>query len=310
MIHQTLSATLFFSALGAMTAQAEPPAVVRDVAVPKGEESPQQIYQAAADLLKGNGGEADASKGFELMLKAANKDHLPAFFGVAYLYHVGMGTVKDLSKAIEWFRKAAERGHAISQFNLAKLLIAEVTPLQPGMQDLAAQHQEGLEWLRKSAALGQVDAKTAYGTLLMNGDLGLNQDPTTAAKDYLIPAADTGDTEAMNALGTLYQIGNGVAFDPAAAENFFRRAAMAGNVKAQANLGEHLDPSSNTESLRIEALAWLFLAEEAKNVYAKKILKNKLPAASPGDVAAAKIKVAEIRRQIRELKKESSRKEP
>ena len=302
MIHQTLSATLFLSMLGAMTAQAKPPAAMRDEAVPKGEESPEQTYQAAENLLKGNGSAADASKGFELMLKAANKDHLPAVFAVAYLYHAGIGTAKDLSKAIGWFRKAAERGHAISQFNLGKLLIAEVTPLQPGMQDLAAQHQEGLEWLRKSAAQGQVDARTTYGTLLMNGDLGLKQDPTTAAKDYLIPAADTGDTEAMNALGTLYQIGNGVAFDPAAAENFFRKAAMAGNVKAQANLGEHLDPSSNTESLRIEALAWLFLAEESQNAYAKKILQNKLPATSPDDVTAAKNKAAEIRREIRKQK--------
>ena len=302
MIHQTLSATLFLSMLGAMTAQAKPPAAMRDEAVPKGEESPEQTYQAAENLLKGNGSEADASKGFELMLKAANKDHLPAVFAVAYLYHAGIGTAKDLSKAIGWFRKAAERGHAISQFNLGKLLIAEVTPLQPGMQDLAAQHQEGLEWLRKSAAQGQVDARTTYGTLLMNGDLGLKQDPTTAAKDYLIPAADTGDTDAMNALGTLYQIGNGVAFDPAAAENFFRKAAMAGNVKAQANLGEHLDPSSNTESLRIEALAWLFLAEESQNAYAKKILQNKLPATSPDDVTAAKNKAAEIRREIRKQK--------
>jgi TPR repeat protein len=310
MIHQTISATLLLSALGAMTAQAEPPVTEREEAVPKEQESPEQIYRAAADLLKGNGGDADARKGFELMLKAANQNHLPAFFGIAYLYHVGMGTAKDLSKAIEWFGKAAERDHAISQFNLGKLLIAETTPLQPGMPDLAAQHNEGLEWLRKAAVQGLNEAKTAYGTLLMNGDMGLKQDPATAARIYLIPAADAGDTEAMNALGTLYQIGNGVPYDPAAAEVFFRKAAMAGNVKAQANLGEHLDPSSKKESLRIEAFAWLFLAEEAKNVYAKKILKSKLPATSPDDVAAAKLKAAEIRRQIRELIKESPRKEP
>jgi TPR repeat protein len=260
-------------------------------------------YEAARTLLKGNGGEADERKGFELMLKAANQDHLPAVFGVAYLYHAGMGTAKDLSKAIEWFRKAAEREHAISQFNLGKLLIAEATPLQPGMQDLAAQHQAGLEWLRKAAAQGLNEAKTAYGTLLMNGDMGLKQDPALAAKDYLIPAADSGDTEAMNALGTLYQRGNGVPFDPAAAEVFFRKAAMAGNVKAQANLGEHLDPSSKKESLRIEAFAWLFLAEESQNAYAKKILQNKLPVTSPGDVAAARTKAAEIRREIRKQKK-------
>lgn len=310
MIHQTLSATLLLSALGAVTARAEPPAVVRDEAVSKGEESPEQIYRAAADLLKDNGGEADASKGFELMLKAANQDHLPAVFAVAYLYHAGMGAAKDLSKAIEWFRKAAERDHAISQYNLGKLLIAEVTPLQPGMQDMTAQHQAGLEWLRKAAAQGLNEARTTYGTLLMNGDVGLKQDPATAARTYLIPAAEAGDTDAMNALGTLYQIGNGVPYDPAAAEVFFRKAAMAGNAKAQANLGEHLDPSSKKESLRIEAFAWLFIAEEGKNVYAKKILKSKLPATSPSDIAAAKTKAAEILREIRELKKEPPQKEP
>jgi hypothetical protein len=78
---------------------------------------------------------------------------------------------------------------------------------------------------------------------------------------------------------------------------------MAGNVKAQANLGEHLDPSSKKESLRIEAFAWLFLAEESQNAYAKKILQNKLPVTSPGDVAAARTKAAEIRREIRKQKK-------
>lgn len=259
-------------------------------------------YEAARTLLKGNGGEADARKGFELMLKAANQDHLPSFAGVGYLYNVGMGTAKDLAKAIGWFRKAAERGHAISQFNLAKLLIAEETPLQPGVPDLAAQHQEGLEWLRKAAAQGQGDAKTTYGIILMNGDMGLQRDPAAAAKEYLIPAADSGNTEAMNALGTLYQRGNGVARDQAAAEVLFRKAAMAGNVKAQANLGEHLDPSSKKEASRIEAFAWLFIAEQAKNAYAKKILQNKLPATSPEDVAAARAKAAEIRRQIREQK--------
>jgi len=300
-----LPALVFFT-MGNLAKAAESPAAPA-TAPASGAESD---YEAARILLKGNGGDADERKGFELMLKAANQDHLPAVFGVAYLYHVGMGTAKDLSKAIEWFRKAAQKDHAISQFNLGKLLIAEATPLQPGMQDLAAQHQAGLEWLRKAAAQGLNEANTTYGIILMNGDVGLDRDPATAARTYLIPAADAGDTEAMNALGTLYQRGNGVPRDPAAAELFFRKAAMAGNVKAQANLGEHLDPSSKKESLRIEAFAWLFIAEEAKNAYAKKILQNKLPATSPDDVAAARTKAAEIRRQIRELKNESPRKDP
>jgi TPR repeat protein len=291
--------TLFLLPLISGSVLAEPPATVTDDT----KATPEPTYEAARNLLKGNGGEADARKGFELMLQAANQDHLPAIAGVAYLYNVGMGTAKNLAEAITWFRKAAERGHAVSQYNLGKLLIAEETPLQAGFPDLTAQHNEGLEWLRKAAAQGQDDARTTYGIILMNGDMGLKPDPAAAARSYLIPAADAGNTEAMNALGTLYQSGNGVSYDPAAAEVFFRKAAMAGNVKAQANLGEHLDPSSKKENLRIEALAWLFIAEGEKNAVAKKILQNKLPATSPDDAAAARIKAAEIRRQIREQKK-------
>jgi uncharacterized protein len=304
MIHQTLlSATLLLSALSTITLHAEPPVTERGVPAPNEQESPQQIYQSAAALLKDNNGEADARKGFELMLLAAEQNHLPAVFGVAYLYHVGLGTEKNLTKSVEWFRKAAERGHAISQFNLGKILIAEATPLQPGVADMTAQHQAGLDWLRKAVAQGLIEAKTTYGITLMNGDVGLGRDPATAARDYLIPAADSGDTEAMNALATLYQLGNGVPYDPAAAEALFRKAAMAGNVKAQANLGEHLDPSSQKESARIEALAWLFVAEEAKSVYAKKILVSKSPSSSPSDIAAARTKAAMISKQIREQKK-------
>ncbi len=290
---------LMFTSLGKLAAVPETAAVLSVAPA----SSAEADYEAARTLLKGSGGEADSRKGFDMMLTAANQDYLPAIAGVAYLYHVGMGTAKDLPKALEWFRKAAKRDHAISQFNLGKLLIAEETPLQSGVTDLPTQHKEGLEWLRKAAALGQTDAKTTYGIILMNGDAGLKPDPASAAKDYLIPAADSGDTEAMNALATLYQHGNGVPYDPAAAEVFFRKAAMAGNVKAQANLGEHLDPSSKNESARIEAFAWLFIAEEAKNAYAKKILQNKLPATAPNDVAAARIKAAGIRKQIREQKK-------
>lgn len=301
--HLKLAALSFV--LASPVAMAEPP----DSAAPAPEvvtdhaASAESDYEAARVLLKGNGGDADARKGFELMLKAAEQDHLPACAGVAYLYNVGMGTTIDLPKAIEWFRKAAQRGHAISQFNLGKLLIAEQTPLQAGVADLSVQHNEGLEWLRKAATQGQVDAKTTYGIILMNGDLGVPRDPATAAKDYLIPAADSGDTEAMNALGTLYERGNGVARDQAAAELFFRKAAMAGNVKAQANLGEYLDPSSKNEASRIEAFAWLLIAEESKSAYAKKILRNKLPATSPDDVTAARRKAAGIRRQIQEKKR-------
>ena len=159
-----------------------------------------------------------------------------------------------------------------------------------------------MEWLRKAADQGLVDGQATYGLILYRGDFGTKPDAAAAA-GYLKPAADAGNLEAMNALGMMYKVGNGVTYDPSASEDFFRRAAMAGHVKAQANLGEFLNPLSPKSDRRIEALAWLFIAEESDNVVAKKLLAVKLQAISPDDVAAGKKMAAEIKPKIRAEKK-------
>jgi len=266
------------------------------------EKSPESEYQTAKELLKGNGGDEANKKGFQMMLNAANKGHLPAIAGVAYLYNVGMGTTKDNAAAIKWFRLAAEKEHAISRYNLGKLLVADEIPLLDGFVDRKAQHDEGVEWIRKAADQGLLDAQAAYGIILYRGDFGVKRDGAAAA-GYLKPAAEAGNLEAINALGMMHKIGNGVALDPSASERLFRQAAMAGHVKAQANLGEFLNPSSQNSARRIEALAWLFIAEESENIVAKKHLAAKLQATSPDDIAAGKNMAAEIKQKIKVEKK-------
>lgn len=280
--------------------QAAPP--VASEAAAHDENAADSVYEAARTLLKGEGGEADKQKGFELMKEAAGKDYLPAIAGVAYLYSAGMGVAKDPAAAAKWLRIAAQREHAISRYNLGKLLIADEIPLPDGSTDRTVQHTEGVEWIRQAAGQGQIEAKADCGIILMRGDFGVKPDPAAAAP-YLIAAADAGNVEALNALGTMYQGGNGVRFDLGAAERSFRQAAMTGHVKAQANLGELLDPSSRDSAKRIEALAWLYLAEQAKDPVAMKILANKAAVISPGDEAEARQKAAGIRKEIRSLKK-------
>lgn len=264
---------------------------------PNSEKAAESSYEEARPLLRGNGPEADARKGFELMLQSARAGYLPAAAGVAYLYTKGQGVPKDNLEAAKWLRLAAEKEHPVSRFNLGKLLISDEIPLPAGSADRAAQHREGVEWIRKAADQQLLEARSTYGIILLRGDAGTKTDPAAAAR-YLIPAAEEHHPEALNALGTMYQTGNGVDHLPASAERCFREAAMRGHVKAQANLGEHLDPMSPNHAIRIEALAWLYLAEDSRDPVAMKILQNKMAVITPQDTTVARKKAAEIRREI------------
>jgi TPR repeat protein len=299
MIRRTTPTMILLAATGVLPLIAAQPAAESGLASSLEEKSLESEYEAARGLLKANEGEESSNKGFRMMLAAAEKGYLPAIAGVAYLYNVGLGTPKDNAAAARWFRLAAEKEHAISRYNLGKLLVNDEIPLPEGSTDRKTQHEEGVEWIRKAADQGLSDAQAAYGVILLRGDYATKPDPAAAA-GYLKPAAETGNLEAMNALGLMHQTGNGVVYDLSASERFFRQAAMRGHVKAQANLGEHLNPLSKKPDQRVEALAWLFIAEEADDAVAKKLLAIKSQAISRDDAAAGKKKAAEIKRTIRE----------
>lgn len=265
------------------------------------EKSPELNYEEAKALLKAKDGNESVRKGFEIMLESANQDHLPAIAGIAYLYNAGIGTAKDNSAAAKWFRVAAEKGHVISQYNFGKLLVADEIPLPDGAVDRKTQHEEGVEWIRKAADQGLHAAQSTYGIILYRGDFGTKPDALAAA-GYLKPSAEAGDLEAINALGLMHKFGNGVVRDPVASEQLFRKAAMSGHVKAQVNLGELLNPSSQNLDQRVEALAWLLIADESKDPAAKKLLAPKLLATPPEVIETARIKAAEIKQTIKAQK--------
>lgn len=297
-IRQTSKKIMMLAAIGVMPLADAQPAADSSAGNVVEEQSPESVYQAATDLLKAKDGEESLKKGFQMMLEAANQGHLPAIAGVAYLYNAGMGTPKDNAAATKWFRVAAEKEHAVSQYNFGKLLVADEIPLPDGITDREAQHNEGVEWLRKAADQGLHAAQSTYGIILYRGLFGTKRDAAAAA-GYLKPASEAGDLDATNALGMMHKRGSGVPRDSGVSEQLFRKAAMAGHVKAQANLGEHLNPSSKNPDQRIEAMAWLFIAEEAESPVAKKLLAPRLLVLPPDDVAAARKKAAEIKQTIK-----------
>ena len=268
--------------------------------------NPQAAYEEIAAILKDpNADDAAKQSAFSAMKALAEAGHVSAMAGLGYLYQEGVGTARNPVSAAEWLQKAAEKGHAVSMFNLATLLVRDRIPLAAGETDRGRQYAEGVEWFRKAAEAGLERARVGYGIILMRGDYGSKPDPKKAAT-YLLPAAGEGNLEAMNALATMYEIGNGVPYSVATAETWFRKAAEKGHLKSRSNLARILETHSPTHKRRIESIAWLILAEQDGDVVAKKIFNTKTATVPAADMAEARKEALRLRGVINAARKSST----
>ena len=267
------------------TADSQPESSVNDAAAQ---------YQLARAYLRGEGVPKDPQKAFELMKAAAEQGHAEAIGGLGYFYSVGVAVAKDEKQAIEWFRKGAEKGSAKAQLNLGNLLLK-------GQGDTAAdpetRRKEALQWIQKAADQNLPEAASTFGSMLYFGDHGIEKNHDLTAK-YLKIAAQADIASAQNMLGFLYDYGWGVPMDKAMAQQWFRKAALQGNLKAQSNLGRILGPLSESKETRIEALGWLLIASSQGEITATKELQESLPGLKSGDMDAASKMAEELRKQI------------
>lgn len=288
---------IFYLTMVCLYAADRPPASNPAANVSVTGESPEHLFESGRKLLKGDGVEKDPEKALSLMKQSAELGSITAMTTVGYLYSAGREVPLNDVEAAKWFRMAAEKGDAVAQVNLGRLLVNEKLPLTNGSKDRRPQYAEGIGWIGKAADQGNPDACLAYGVILMRGDYESKPDPSKAAT-YLKPLAEAGNLDAMNALGVMYESGNGVPKDETAAGRWLRKAAMGGNLKARTNLGSLLGLQSPNRETRIEALGWLFLAEEDKEVMAPKILQDNLPAMPAADIAAGRAKAVELRKTL------------
>ena len=134
---------------------------------------------------------------------------------------------RDEARALTLLTKAAESKDREAMQHLALLLA------RPGAD--AAQGSQAVEWLQRSAGLGNAEALTSLGRLYLEGRAGGQRDPEFAFQ-WFQKAAEAGSVAAMNELGILYAQGVGVSLDFAAAAQWFQRAADYGHTAARANL--------------------------------------------------------------------------
>ncbi len=259
----------------------------------------QARFQLARMLLLGEGVPKDEKKAFELMKAAADQGHADAIGGLGYFYSTGTAVGKDEKKAAEWFRKGAERGSAKAQLNLGKMLLIKNSAASSAGATLPENMTaEGLEWVRKSADSGLPEAALTYGGILYFGDHGVEKDFKKSAALLKIAAAD-GSADACNILGNMSELGLGVPVDSTLAIQWFRKAALQGNVKGQGNLGRLLGPESANQEVRIESLAWLLIASGQGDVAATKLIEGLTPGAKEGEMDAAGKMATELKTLVK-----------
>jgi TPR repeat protein len=207
-------------------------------------------------------------------------------------------TLRDFDEASQCFRKAADQGHAGAGMNLGILY-------ERG-QGVPKDFVEAMRWYRKAAEQKEPHAACHVADLYRDGK-GVDQDIDEAARWYRIDAENS-CSRAQFELGRNDEMQRRM---PEALQ-WFRRAAEAGNVSAQAHLGDMLSEGFFTTPDYVEACQWLTLAARAEDKMSEirlRRLKAKLTAEQLTEVQKRVAAVTErLEEKERKVKATSSKK--
>lgn len=228
--------------------------------------------------LKGEGVPKNPTKAYLWMKKAADQGYPDAIGGMGYFYSAGVEVERDEVEAVRRFREGVEKGSVRALLNLGL-----VTANGRGVE---LNQAEGLRMIDDAAAKSLPEAINAQAETYFYGQFGRTMDYEKARASYCL-AAEAGIVGAQNILGVIYRDALGVDRDHEIALQWFRRAAEQGDVRGQSNFGHLLGVESPDTTRRIEAIKWVTLAADQKEVTAVKTLEE-LTASIPEDVAAAR----------------------
>ncbi len=144
--------------------------------------------------------------------------------------------------------------------------------------------KDAADWFKKAANSGNTDAMVALGELALSGQGGLSVQDAAA---WFTRAANANRTEAMVALAGMYRLGKGVDIDLAKTKHWLRKAANYGDNLAAYELGNlHLEHDPK------QALVWYEQAArqgEPQAAYAAAIMYAENFNIKPDAAKAAKL---------------------
>jgi TPR repeat protein len=206
-------------------------------------------FQLGRAYLRGEGVPKNLPEAHTLLKSAAEAGHAEAQGAYGFILTRGLGVPLDEKAGFEWIKKSADAGVVSSQLNLGIMTLRG----QGTEQDTAA----GLALIQRAAEQGHLDAEARLAEAYYFGENGLVPRSSEKAAPWALKAADGGSAWAQNLVGNMKEHGLGLSRDPAGAIAFFRKAAVQGDARAQANLGRLLHSGTDVVLNRVEAYYWL-----------------------------------------------------
>jgi len=154
----------------------------------------ESIFLLGKCHFEGIGTSVDKGKGFDLILRAAEREHPSAQNYVAVLYLEGDYVEKNPRVALRWLNKAVVNGDAKALYNVSELIDEGV--------HLAKDFDKSLDCLKRSADLNCPEANMKLGLMYLDGK-GIEQDVGVGI-GYLERATALGDKDAPEELGDYY----------------------------------------------------------------------------------------------------------
>lgn len=168
--------------------------------------------------------------------KAVEAGDLPAMATMGMMSGLGRGTSRDFRQMIGMLEQSADAGYHFAQLRLASIYlnpnnIPRSLATELGLPDVV----KSAEMLELASAQGNEDAARALKQLYSED--GPVSDPVQRAA-LIRRSAQGGDAQAINALGFLYERGQGVDYDPEQAASFYIQALETGDVSVREIRGQ------------------------------------------------------------------------
>lgn len=196
----------------------------------------------------------DYKSAMEQLLPLAKQGDPKAQRIVGNMYAGGLGVDEDYESAAKWYQASVAQGYAPAMADLGDLYY-----YGNGVdQDQAI----ALKWYRRGAERGDPVAEYDYGLIFHDGTAGQKQNFDAALK-WFMRAAAQGDPPALNMVGYMHDVGEGVDEDPHEAFIWYQRAADKSYDVAQYNIGVMYQNGRGVEKNPTLAAKWYRKAADA-----------------------------------------------
>jgi len=219
-------------------------------------DDPASIVELGSMYINGLGVEVDFEKGYNLMKRCGDR-HPNALFNLGLMHEKGLYVEQNMAKALEYYGKAAKLGSKDALCNIGCFFARQGdfkrsfelhinnTDHKVSCFQLGLMYQEGLgceknvekrnEYMLKAAELGESDGYLKLGFYYYTGN-GCEQD-FGKALEYFTKASEMNNAQATYNIGVMYEHGQGVARDPRKKFEYYLKAAQLDHPEGLLNAG-------------------------------------------------------------------------